>query len=317
MKKSIKNIEQSVRDRLRRLQHETGRPFNFYLRLFMQQGLLNRLSRSSYSEYFVLKGGLFLFGRIGLHARPTQDIDFLGRNISNNDERILKAFCEICQVQYEDGLRFDLNSITIEPIAEETEYTEYNGRRIRISCFLGVMRDQIKIDIGFGDVVIPRPQVMTFSSILDDLVDSPEVICYSIDSVIAEKLEAAVKRELLNGRMKDFYDIYTLIKHHRFDGRVLQEAIFQTFKRRNTPFRRELIIFSEKFGSDPAILIRWKCFLARLDQQGPKLTEVIDIIHSFISPVWAKICDEDEFFGSWNDKVQCWEPYSKSVERPD
>jgi predicted nucleotidyltransferase component of viral defense system len=122
MKKPIKNIEQSVRDRLKRLQQETGRPLNFYLRLFMQQGLLNRLSRSTYNEYFVLKGGLFLFSRIGLHARPTQDIDFLGRNISNNDERILKAFCEICQVHYEDGLRFDLNSITIEPIAEEAEY---------------------------------------------------------------------------------------------------------------------------------------------------------------------------------------------------
>jgi predicted nucleotidyltransferase component of viral defense system len=311
MKKPIKNIEQSVRDRLKRLQQETGRPLNFYLRLFMQQGLLNRLSRSSYNEYFVLKGGLFLFSRIGLHARPTQDIDFLGRNISNNDDRILKAFREICQINCEDGLRFELASITIEAIAEEAEY---NGRRVRITCYLGVMRDYIKIDIGFGDIVVPRPQVMTFPSILDDLVDSPEVICYSIDSVIAEKLEAAIKRDLLNGRMKDFFDIYTLIKHYRFDGRVLQEAIFQTFNHRNTPIKRELIIFSEEFRSDPAILSRWKAFLIRLGQQGLKLTEVLNTIQFFISPVWDKICDDDEFFGSWNCETQHWKPFLKSTD---
>jgi hypothetical protein len=176
------------------------------------------------------------------------------------------------------------------------------------------MRDHIKIDIGFGDIVIPRPQVITFPSILEDLVDSPEIICYSIDSVIAEKFEAAVKRELLNGRMKDFYDIYTLIHHYRFDGRVLQEALFQTFNRRNTPINRDLIIFNDTFCTDPAILSRWKAFLTRLDQQEPKLIEVINTIQSSISPVWTKICNEDEFFDSWNFTTQRWEPLSKLAD---
>ena len=239
MKKPIKNMEQAIRSRLMQLSKETGQPFNFLTRLYMQQGLLNRLMRSVYSDYFILKGGLFLFSRIGYSARPTQDIDFLGRSIPNSEERIRKAFEEIVQIGYDDGLHFDVSSLEVSGIILSAEYP---GQQVKILCYLGNIHDTIWIDIGFGDIIIPRRQTIKFPQIVD-LIDPPEIYCYSVDSAVAEKLQTAVKNEYINGRMKDFYDIYTFIGCNEFDGQTLQEAIKETFSRRGTGIDRDLVFF--------------------------------------------------------------------------
>jgi predicted nucleotidyltransferase component of viral defense system len=309
MKKPIKNMEQAVRSRLMQLSKETGQPFNFLTRLYMQQGLLNRLVRSAYSEYFILKGGLFLFSRIGYSARPTQDIDFLGRSIPNSEERIRQAFEEIVQIEFDDGLRFDMSTLEISRIIQSAEYP---GQQVKIVCHLGNTRDYIWIDIGFGDVIIPRRQIIKFPQIVD-LVEPPEIYCYSIDSAVAEKLQTAVKNEYINGRMKDFYDIYTFIGCSEFDGQTLQEAIKETFSHRGTGIERELVFFQEEFHSDPAILERWRAFLKRINKTEPTLAEALDTIQFFLTPLWDKLCRDDDFFGRWDYKNQHWESVATSV----
>ncbi|MDW7674912.1 MAG: nucleotidyl transferase AbiEii/AbiGii toxin family protein, partial [Bacillota bacterium] len=119
----------------------------------------------------------------------------------------------------------------------------------------------LQIDIGFGDVVIPKPVKVKYPVLLE--FENPEINAYSFDSVVSEKFEAIVSLSLLNSRMKDFYDIYVLLNERSFDGRVLQEAIFETFQRRRTIIEEELIIFSDEFAKDASRNKQWKLFLKK------------------------------------------------------
>jgi hypothetical protein len=144
------------------------------------------------------------------------------------------------------------------------------------------------------------------------LTDNPTPIisCYSIDSVIAEKFEAMVKLANLNSRMKDFFDVYSLIATQKFDGRILQEAIFETFSRRGTSFEKEPYIFTTKFKSAPDKQKQWVTFQNKLREPlSLDFYQVVSQIETFIAPVWFKICRGEEFFAVWNHQLNIWEPY--------
>jgi len=230
----IKNKPASIQARLKNIAKENGIDYNSILILYMQERFLYRLSISPFVDNFLLKGGMLLFCIDKFATRPTLDMDFLALKIQNQRENLIKIVSDIARIQCDDGLFFRTEDITIETILE---HGLYRGGRAAITCTLGNVRNRLRMDIGFGDVVVPKPAEIDFPVLLET-EEIPVIKAYSLESSIAEKFEAMIKLSLLNSRMKDFYDIYALSKRKHFEGRVLQEAIFQTFQRRKTPFER-------------------------------------------------------------------------------
>ena len=128
---------------------------------------------------------------------------------------------------------------------------------------LDTIVQQVSVDIGFGDVVIPYPLSLDYPLLLPD-VPAVELYAYSLETLIAEKFHAMVDHDESNSRMKDFFDVYQLFTNHEIDRGLLGEAIISTFKNRNTPYRENLALFSDAFASDATRNIGWKAFLKKI-----------------------------------------------------
>jgi predicted nucleotidyltransferase component of viral defense system len=307
MTREIKNKVASIQAGLKSIAIAERREFNAIVLLYMQEKVLLRLSLSSYASNFVLKGGLLLFSLYGLKSRPTQDMDLLGRGVLNSEDNLKKVFSEVLQIANpDDCLSFEVDSISVEAITEDADY---QGKRVKFYCNFGTIQRILKVDIGFSDVVVPKPQKIDFPVLLkDDPV--PQLICYSHESVIAEKFEAMVKLSVLNSRMKDFYDVYILAINHSYDGRLLQHAIRETFFRRETPFDITPAVFTKEFKQDKSKITMWNYFLVRKlnnqDLAGLQFGDVIDIIEKFLNPIWENMINEGVFIGYWNPNTQVW-----------
>lgn len=257
-RRTPKNIAASVRQRLLIKARETGRPFSELLQYFAMERFLYRLSKSRFADHFVLKGALMLTVWEAPLTRPTMDIDLLGR-IENNIENITKATREICQQDVDpDGLVFDMGNINAERIAEDADD---EGIRIRFRGSLDTARFVIQVDIGFGDIVIPSPETTNYPILLD--FPAPRICGYSRESTIAEKFEAMVKLGILNSRMKDFFDIWLMLRQYDFEGPILAEAISKTFSTRGTSIQSEPIALTNSFAEDIEKATQWRGFIRK------------------------------------------------------
>ena len=146
----MKNLAASIKARLLNLAREEGRDFNRVLLLYMQERFLARLAASTYRERFVLKGGVFLYLRYQSQARPTVDLDLLGRALSPDLDLIATIMCDIADTALEDGVRFDPNSVRTARIREEAIY---EGVRVKLTAYLESARVPLQIDVGFGDAL--------------------------------------------------------------------------------------------------------------------------------------------------------------------
>ena len=131
-----------------------------------------------------------------------------------------------------------------------------------MGAHLDTIVQQVSVDIGFGDVVTPYPLSLDYPLLLPD-VPAVELYAYSLETLIAEKFHAMVDRDESNSRMKDFFDVYQLFANHEIDKELLAEAIVGTFKNRNTPYRENLALFTDKFATDATRNIWWKAFLKK------------------------------------------------------
>jgi len=277
---SLKSMSASVRQRLLNRARSDHRPFNELLQYYAMERFLYRLSQSVHADRFILKGALMLRVWRSPELRPTMDIDMLGRT-SNQEADIIAQIQDILTVDVEkDGLAFDPDSIQAERI---TEGADYEGIRIRFLGALGAARINMQIDIGFGDVVYPESEESDLPTILNS--PEPRLLCYSRESSIAEKLEAMVKLGVLNSRMKDFYDIWSLSRQFDFDGANLAEAIRLTFERRGTELPAEIEAFTEPFIE--AKQTQWVAFRKRLGQDHVPVSfrEIAASVDSFLSPI--------------------------------
>ena len=258
IKKEIKNYGQSVRTRLLTVSKESSIPYMTILVRYLQERLLYRVSQSEFKDNFYLKGGALLYAFNQEKARPTKDIDFLGTHISNDRDYIKMVFAKIAQVTCEeDGVTFDADTIEVIDITQEKKY---HGARITMIAHLDTVRQQISMDIGFGDVVTPGPQNLSYPLLLEN-VPNVELLAYSLETVVAEKFEAMISLSVNNSRMKDFYDLYRILGDGNFDSGVLEDAVKNTFSNRNTAYVENHPLFSEEFYSDTSRIARWKGFL--------------------------------------------------------
>ncbi len=280
---SIANLPASVRQRLLNLSRKQEEDFNYVLARYANERLLYRLSQSPHAHEFVLKGAmLFIIWQGELH-RPTRDLDLLGFG-NPAEERLKSIFRELCVMACEpDGLIFDPESVSVGPIRERQAY---GGLQVKLQAELEQAKIPLQVDIGFGEAVVPRPVETTYPTILD--FPPPRLRIYSRESVIAEKLHAMVMLGMLNSRMKDFYDLWTLRNAFVFDGQVLQKAIEITFHHRKTPIPQEIpVALTKEFAMDVAKQQQWKAFLRRnrLTPEAVLLPQIIDEIHDFLVPV--------------------------------
>ena len=209
-------------------------------------------------------------------------------------------FRELLAQDTDDALTFDVDSITVEDI---TEFKEYHGLHISAEAYLDRTRLPISIDIGFGDVIYPDAVKMDFPVILD--MEAPKVNAYSLESSIAEKLEAIVHNGYLNSRYKDFYDIYILTSKYSFEYEDVKNAVSETFLNRGTEMSMSTAAFSEEFVHDPLHQTRWKSFLKKKKAMVQiSLEDVIAGVRMFTAPL---LNIDSGVRRRWNPESRMWE----------
>ncbi len=298
--KEIKNVPASVFNRLKEKARSNKEDLSLLLMRYGMERMLYRLSTSKFASKFVLKGASLFLVWTGQNYRVTKDADLLG--FGNPDANRLKAiFNELCELNTEsiDGIVFQKSSLKVESIREGQEY---DGIRITLRGLLGSANIPLQIDIGFGDVVIPKQETVQYPTLLNG--PAPVLKAYPKYTVIAEKFEAMVKLGIANSRMKDFYDVYLLSCLFDFECVILKDAIINTFKRRNTLLPEDVpFAFTSDFFDDAQKKIQWKAFLKKSKAQLAKedLSSIVGGLEKFLMPViknypgksWQKMWKSD------------------------
>ncbi len=290
MTRSIRDLAASIRQRLANLAKERRRPAAELLQYFAMERFLFRLARSQHRGDFVLKGAMLLVAWRAPQARPTMDIDLLGRN-TDGARAVESAMRDLCRMRIapDDGLAFDADTIRIEPI---TVAAQEAGVRLRFLGRLGESRIRMQVDVGLGDAMGDDGDACTLSPILD--FPAPTLIGYSKETTIAEKLHAMFQHGRLNSRMKDYFDIGLLARHFAFDGDALARAVSTTFARRGTQVGARPFGLSDAFADEPGKQAQWAGFLRRIGAlDAPEgLRAQLRTLRRFLAPVLAALARE-------------------------
>lgn len=252
----------SVLARLKNKAKESGRSYQLCLQLFCQEEFLRRLEKSRYADNFVLKGGLFIYALTEFESRVTMDIDFLLQRLPNTPEQLRPIIEEIIRTDTDnDFVTFEIKSI--EPIAVAKKYA---GIGASLVAKIKNTKTPINIDFGVGDVIVPKQEKRSIPTQLNDF-DSPTINTYSLETTIAEKLDAILDLMEFSSRMKDYYDISYLATHFEFDSDTLAEAIRKTFANRNHHFTIEQFNQVIAFGEDEAMQKKWLSFAKKINTE--------------------------------------------------
>lgn len=292
-----KNLSQSIQARLLNHARAIGSDPNHVLTRYALERFLYRLSRSRYQDQFVLKGALLMLVWLGETIRPTRDADFLGFGTLSVDA-LRSTFREVCDVNGEpDGMRFDPDSVGVNPIREQDAY---GGQRVTLIGLLGPARLTVQVDVGIGDAVSPVPEWLEYPSLLG--LPAPRLRAYQPETSIAEKLHAMVSLGRANSRMKDFFDIFMLSEAESFDGPRLADAIRDTFNRRRTSIPVAMPdALSPSFGDDEGKRRQWHAFLRknRLANVPSELSIVIERLQQFLGPILGALREEKVLPTRW------------------
>lgn len=290
--KPITNHAKSIKDKLLNLMRNSGKEYMYLLARYFNERLLYRISISRYRDNFILKGGSLLYALDGLNARPTVDIDVLCMYINREQEALIVAIREILGLKCEeDGVIFDLDSIVPTPIAVDKKYP---GTRFSFKARMDSIVHNMSIDIGFGDVIVPSPQIIDFPLLIPSL-PSVNITAYSVETVIAEKFHAMIDRDVANSRMKDFFDCYMLLNAKTIDDDILYDAIRETFNNRKLLIKSNLQLFSKVFYEDKNRLVGWRGFLKKIKwKEVVTFEDVMNVIASRLQPMYERYVKEQQ-----------------------
>ncbi len=275
---TVKNMGASVRQRLLNHAKANARPFAEVLQYYAMERFLYRLSVSPHADKFLLKGALLLTAWRAPIARPTIDIDLLGRT-DNAVDAVVDLLRDVALSKVpDDGIAFGSGSFSGTVIREDADYS---GVRVTFTGQLENARVPMQIDIGFGDVVTPGPERLTYPTLLD--FPAPVLSGYSRETVMAEKLQALTQLRMANTRMKDYFDLWLLSRQPELNKDTLRTAIERTFSNRNMEIDNAPVGLSPAFGGDPVKQVQWKAFLKRsaLTQAPENLADVVDELRVF------------------------------------
>lgn len=283
------NYAASVRARLANQVAVRGVDLQRLLVEYGNERLLCRLARTPHASSFILKGATLFAVWTGRPHRATRDIDLLGHG-DPSAERLAAVFRDVAAVDIpEDGIVFDPDSVTTAPIRKDTGY---GGVRVTLLGRLASARLAMQVDVGFGDAVVPPPELAEVPCLLSDL-PTTTMRAYPREVVIAEKYAAMVLLGPANSRMKDFYDVWYLSTRCAFDGARLASAITSTFDRRGIPApSTPPLPLTAAFAALEGKEAQWRGFGRRADAGDlPELQVVTEAIHDFLWPMptgaWA------------------------------
>ena len=203
--------------------------------MYFFEQFIEKISLSSYRSNLILKGGFLLENIVGIEERTTLDIDFAYQSKVLTQKEIEKIINEIIATKTETSVTFSFKKI-IKINKEE----KYEGYRVRINAQLDNLKKTFSLDIASGDHITPKPRQYEFKSNVVD--QSFLVFAYNIETILAEKFETLIKREITNSRMKDFYDIHVLVNHQEFDADNFYNAFINTFEKRGTKYNQEFLL---------------------------------------------------------------------------
>jgi predicted nucleotidyltransferase component of viral defense system len=298
MKKPLSNVAESVRARLLNLRTNPGEDYHELLVRFCLERLLYRLSISAYRERFVLKGAMLFALWQGFLHRRTRDLDLLGFG-DPAPESVAAVFKEIVtqSVPVDDGILFEAATVEASTIKSQDEYV---GARVKLCAFIGKARIWLQVDVGYGDSITPEPLERAYPGLLD----FPQAMlrCYAPETALAEKFEAVVNLGLVNSRMKDYFDFWTIGHQFAFDGTIMADTIRNTFARRSTPVPSSPPIgLSEVFWSDTGKQTAWRAFWKKSVAQNPMLDleTVGSFAASFLLPPARAAAQGEHFTAAW------------------
>ena len=225
-----------LKDKVRNISKGDNNIAKTLIRNFMMERFLERVSLSQYKNNFILKGGMLVASIIGVDMRATMDIDTTVKALPLNEEDVRKIISEICATKVNDGVSFRITSV-----ANIMEDFEYPGIRLMLEAALERMRQPIKIDISTDDVITPAAVEYNYKLMFEDRVI--RVLSYNKETLLAEKLQTILARGIANTRLRDFYDVYEVMKTYAddVDNKVFREAFESTCQKRATVLSKEEI----------------------------------------------------------------------------
>lgn len=276
------NIE-SIKGKIRSMAEKKNLKSQEVLQIYFFERFLERLSKSNYKNNFVIKGGFLISSLIGIENRTTMDMDTTIKGIPLKEEKIKEIVNEIINIDVDDGIRFEIKDISY--IREEDEYENF---RISLIANVGKTKNPMKLDLTTGDAITPREIEYTYPCIFSQ--EDIKIMAYPLETILAEKYETIIRRNITTTRMRDFYDLYTLykLKKDEIDYKVLKEAIGRTSnKRRSDEIMQDYEEIIEYIKEDSYLRSLWEVYLSENKYIGDltfdKVVDVVTIISNRVS----------------------------------
>lgn len=196
---------------------------------YMLERLLERIARSKYNRHFIIKGGFLISTIVGLDTRATMDLDTTVKNLSLTHEALHSIFSEICSIEIDDDVQFEISGIT-----DIRETDDYPGLRVILKANYPPISVPLTVDVTTGDAITPSEIMVSFSMMFDE--GTIDVFAYSLETILAEKIETILSRSIANTRPRDYYDIHILyhLRKDELDIAILHQALLHTTEKRNS-----------------------------------------------------------------------------------
>jgi predicted nucleotidyltransferase component of viral defense system len=281
---SSRNTSASVRARLLNKARADQVDYQLLLTRYALERLLYRLSVSPEKDHFLLKGALLFDLWYDVPSRPTHDIDLLGFGIAEIPH-LINVFQELCTQTVDDGVFFDLSSIKAHEIRKEANYS---GIRISLIGLIDGAKCPVQIDVGYGDAVTPGPEYATYPVMFVEM-PAPRLQVYPRYTVVAEKLEAIVTLGMANTRMKDYFDLFVILKNTQLDRMILTQAMSATLSRRGTAEPQKIPLgLTDQFAVDTQKNTQWRAFIARNNLKAESLSDTLAYLRENLAFLFEK-----------------------------
>ena len=282
----IKNKD-SLKAKASNLAKQTNIPNKYIIQNFMFEALLKRISNSNYKDKFIIKGGLLLSSIFGVNLRSTMDLDTTIKGLPLNKSTITKVITEIINIDLKDNITFEIENI--KDIREEDLYSGYN---VNLKADFDGLKINLMIDITTGDVITYKEVEFKYNTLFDN--ETINIMTYNYETIIAEKFESIISRNIDNTRMKDYYDLYMFVnlKWNDINKETLRKAIINTSKARETlDYIENANKYIELISDDSRLNLLWNSYQNNYeyakDIEFEDTINAIKVISEIIVPVVA------------------------------
>ena len=269
----IKNRD-SLKAKASNLSKKTNIPNKYLIQNFMFEALLKRISKSKYKDKFIIKGGLLLSSIFGVNLRSTMDLDTTIKGLSLDRETITKVINEIISINLDDNVRLE-----IENIKDIREEELYSGFEVNLKAEFDGLKTNLMIDITTGDIITYKEVEFKYSTLFDN--ETINIMTYNYETIIAEKFESIISRNIDNTRMKDYYDLYMFVnlKWNDINKETLRKAIINTSKARETlDYIENANKYIELISDDSRLNLLWNSY--QNNYEYAKDIEFVDTINA-------------------------------------